>query len=177
MSVAGKTRGIIGLGRIGRRVAQIADAFGMRILAADTYRVDPSDLEHFSWAETRELLAKSDVVSLHCPLTPETEGLVNRESLKLMKPTAFLLNASRGPLVVEEDLAESLNAGRIAGAGLDVLSVEPPGENNPLLAARNCLITPHIAWASFEARSRLMNTLVENLKAFLSGRPVNVVSG
>lgn len=177
IELANKTIGIIGFGRIGQRVAEIADAFGMKILAADSYRVEPSGLKHFAWAETLTLLAKSDVVSLHCPLTPETKDLINRESLKLMKPNAFLLNASRGPLVADEDLAEALNAGRIAGAALDVLSVEPPKADNPLLTAKNCLITPHIAWASFEARSRLMNTLVENLKAFLAGKPVNVVSG
>src|SRR5205823_553427 len=122
-----------------------------------------------------EVLRESDVVSLHSPLFPETRGMINTASLALMKPTAFLINTSRGPLVVDRDLADALNDGRLAGAGLDVLSVEPPAEQNPLLAARNCLVTPHIAWATREARSRLMDAAVENLAAFLKGAPRNVV--
>ena len=123
-----------------------------------------------------ELLRESDVVSLHCPLFPETEGMINSDRLALMKPTAFLLNNSRGPLIVDQDLADALNSDQIAGAGLDVLSVEPPLENNPLLKAKNCLVTPHISWATREARSRLMNTVVENVKGFLRNSPQNVVN-
>jgi glycerate dehydrogenase len=122
------------------------------------------------------LLAEADVVSLHCPLFPETKGMINRETLKLMKPTAFLINTSRGPLVVEEDLVAALNRGQIAGAALDVLAVEPPPADNPLLTAKNCLITPHISWATREARTSLMAIAVDNLQQFLTGRPVNVVN-
>ncbi|MFN0172451.1 MAG: NAD(P)-dependent oxidoreductase, partial [Bryobacteraceae bacterium] len=119
---------------------------------------------------------QSDVVSLHCPLTPETSGLINRERLGWMKRDAFLLNTSRGPLIVDQDLADALNEGRLAGAGLDVLSAEPPPADNPLLSARNCLVTPHMAWATFEARARLMDIAVENIAAFLKGQPVHVVN-
>jgi glycerate dehydrogenase len=115
-------------------------------------------------------------VSLHCPLFPETQGLMNKERLRLMKPTGLLINTSRGPLIVDQDLADALNSGVIAGAGVDVLSVEPPAANNPLLTARNCLVTPHIAWAAKEARARLMNLAVENLAAFVNGKPQNVVN-
>jgi glycerate dehydrogenase len=170
----GKTLGILGYGRIGREVANIARAFGMRILAlrrpslADEPNITATDLE--------TLLRESDVVSLHCPLTPETKGLVNAERLRLMKRTAFLLNTSRGPLIVEDDLNAALRAGTIAGAGLDVLSIEPPIHAHPLYNAPNCYITPHISWASFEARQRLMNTAVENVRAWLKGTPQNVVN-
>jgi glycerate dehydrogenase len=123
-----------------------------------------------------ELLEQSDVVSLHCPLTPETTGLINKENLKRMKPSAFLLNTSRGPLVIDQDLADALNHDMIAGAGIDVLSKEPPLPGNPLFTAKNCIITPHIAWATKEARVRLMDIVVNNAKAYVSGAPVNVVS-
>lgn len=123
-----------------------------------------------------ELLQESDVVSIHCPLFEETRGLINMDRLKRMKKTAFLINTSRGPVVVEEDLAEALNKGIIAGAGLDVLSQEPPAKDNPLLTAKNCIITPHIAWATKEARQRLMKIATENLKAYLEGKPINIVS-
>lgn len=172
----GKTMGIIGFGRIGQQVADIAAAFGMNIVAFSRHRNDQSHRDNFKWCDLDELLENSDVVSLHCPLFPETKGIINKESLGRMKSTAFLINTSRGPLVVDEDLADALNSGVIAGAGLDVLSVEPPDRNNPLLTAKNCIITPHIAWAAKEARIRLMNIAVENLKAFLSGNPVNVVN-
>lgn len=175
VELAGKTMGIIGFGRIGRRTARIASAFGMSILAADAVKTEPPELEGFRWAEIPELLSESDVISLHCPLTPETDGLINRDSLEQMKRSAFLVNTSRGALVNDADLADALNCGRIAGAALDVLSTEPPPEGNPLLTARNCLITPHIAWAAKESRSRLMETAIENVEAFLSGRPMNVV--
>src|SRR5262249_50306844 len=122
------------------------------------------------------LFRESDVLSLHCPLTPQTKNLVNAPRLSLMKPTAFLLNTSRGPLVDEAALADALNSGRLAGAAMDVLSDEPPRPDNPLIQARNCFITPHIAWATFAARSRLMKTAVENVRAFLAGKPINVVN-
>jgi glycerate dehydrogenase len=176
VELAGKTMGIIGFGRIGRHVGRIADAMGMRVIANDTYHGDEPGYPSFRWASVDELLAESDVVSLHSPLFPETRGMINAESLGRMKPTAFLINTSRGPLVVDQDLADALNAGKIAGAGLDVLSVEPPAEDNPLLHARNCLVTPHIAWATREARARLMDLVVENVASFLAGQPRNVVS-
>ena len=176
MELWGKTMGIVGFGRIGRQTGRIADAMGMRVIANDTYHGDEPTYPGFRWASVEEVLRESDVVSLHSPLFPETRGMINAASLKLMKPTAFLINTSRGPLVVEQDLADALNAGRLAGAGLDVLSVEPPTEHNPLLSARNCLVTPHIAWATKEARGRLMDRAVENIAAFLAGEPRNVVA-
>jgi glycerate dehydrogenase len=176
VELAGKTMGIVGFGRIGRQTARIADAMGMRVIANDTNEANPPDYEGFRWAAFEELLRESDVVSLHSPLFPETRGMINARTIGLMKPSAFLINTSRGPLMIDRDLADALDAGRIAGAGLDVLSVEPPAEDNPLLAARNCLVTPHIAWATREARSRLMDLAVENLAAFAAGKPANVVS-
>jgi len=175
VELAGKTMGIIGFGRIGRQTGKIADAMGMRVIANDTYQGNPPSWDGFRWAELEELLRESDVVSLHSPLFPETRGMINARTLTLMKPSAFLINTSRGPLVVDHDLAEALNEGTIAGAGLDVLSVEPPAETNPLLSTRNCLVTPHIAWATKEARSRLMNLAIENITAFLAGAPRNVI--
>lgn len=169
----GKTFGIIGFGAIGRQAARIAAAFGMRVVTVNRGKRYPEEPEYLA---LNELLAQSDVVSLHCPLTPETAGLINKETLRRMKPTALLINTSRGGLVVERDLADALNEGRIAGAGLDVLSVEPPPADNPLLSARNCIITPHIAWATREARVRLMTAAVDNLRAFQDGRRQNVVS-
>lgn len=171
VELSGKTMGIVGYGRIGRAVVAIARAFGMRVVAQDAIQ-SADDVE---WLPIDELLRVSDVVSLHCPLTPETNGLMNTARLKLMKPTAFLLNTSRGPLIVNQDLADALNAGVIAGAGLDVLTVEPPREGNPLIGAKNCIVTPHMAWATREARARLMDIAVENLKAFRAGAPVNIV--
>src|SRR3954454_14736973 len=176
MELADKTIGIIGFGRIGRQTARIADAMGMRVIANDTYQGDEPAYPEFRWATVEELLRESDVVSLHSPLFPETRGMINSQTLALMKPTAFLINTSRGPLIVDQDLADALNAGRLAGAALDVLSVEPPAANNPLLSARNCLVTPHMAWATREARSRLMDFAVANVTAFLAGAPVNVVN-
>ena len=175
MELSGKTMGIVGFGRIGRQVGRIADAMGMRVIANDTYQGDEPIFPGFRWASVDELLRESDVVTLHSPLFPETRGMIYAGSLTLMKPTAILINTSRGPLVVDHDLADALNAGRLAGAGLDVLSVEPPTEHNPLLSARNCLVTPHIAWATKEARSRLIDLVVENITAFMAGEPRNVV--
>jgi glycerate dehydrogenase len=176
MELAGKTMGIIGYGTIGKKVGEIASAFGMNIIGSKRVQHDMSHLENFRWAEIPELLEQSDVVSIHCPLTPETKGMINRESLQLMKRSAFLINTSRGPIMVDEDLADALNHDVIAGAGLDVLTVEPPQLDNPLFKAKNCVITPHIAWATIEARGRLMDLTVSNLAAFLSGKPVNVVN-
>ena len=174
VELAGRTLGIVGYGSIGAAVARIGWAFGMKILA--TTRT-PRTAEGVEFAALEEVFRRSDVVTLHCPLTPETQGLVNAERLARMKPEAFLLNTGRGPLIVEQDLADALNAGRIAGAGLDVLSLEPPRADNPLLTAKNCLITPHIAWATRAARERLLGIVVANVRAFLAGAPVNVVNG
>lgn len=176
IELSGKTMGVIGFGRIGQAVANIAEAFGMKVIAFDNYKSDQSHRKGFRWVELAELLEQSDVVSLHCPLFPETKGIINKENLSKMKKTAFLINTSRGPLIVDEDLADALNQGVIAGAGLDVLSVEPPKKDNPLFEAKNCLITPHIAWATAQARARLMDIAVDNLKAFLAGKPLNVVN-
>ncbi len=176
MELAGKTLGVIGLGRIGRRTAEIGAAFGMHVLAYDAVTSQAPTIANFQWTDLETVLRQSDVVSLHCPLTPETSGLINRERLLWMKPDALLLNTSRGPLIVDQDLADALNEGRLAGAGLDVLSVEPPPPDNPLLSARNCLVTPHMAWATFEARARLMDVAVENIAAFLRGQPIHVVN-
>lgn len=176
VELSGKTLGIVGFGRIGRHTAAIGHALGMRIIAADDHRAETPDWPGFAWRDVEELLAEADVVSLHCPLLPHTQGLIYARRLALMKPSAFLINTSRGPLVVDRDLADALEAGRLAGAGLDVLSTEPPEPDNPLLKAPNCIVTPHIAWATREARSRLMEMAVENLSAFLAGKPQNVVS-
>ena len=146
------------------------------ILGYDAYKSDQSHRKNFRWTELDELLRESDVVSLHCPLFPATRGIINKDNLRKMKNTAFLINTSRGPLVVDEDLTEALDQGIIAGAGIDVLSVEPPPADNPLLGARNCIITPHLSWATKEARARLMEIAVDNLKAFLAGNPVNIVN-
>ena len=167
----GKTLGIVGYGRIGQAVADLGRAFGMKVIVAS--RTAKQGVEQVS---IDELFQRSDVVSLHCPQTPETEGLVNAQRIELMKPSALLVNTSRGPLVVEEDLAAALNAGRIGGAALDVLSSEPPSPDNPLLSAKNCFVTPHIAWATQAARTRLLGTVVENIRAFAAGNPQNVVS-
>jgi glycerate dehydrogenase len=176
VDLAGKTIGIIGLGQIGRRVAEIALAFELNVIGADVVRNPVPEWPNFRWCEVDELLPQADVVSLHCPLLPQTQGIINARSLALMKPTAFLINASRGALVMEQDLADALNNGLLAGAAVDVLSSEPPAPDNPLLRAKNCIVTPHIAWASKEARTRLLNTAIANVRAFLDGHPVNVVN-
>jgi len=163
--------GIVGFGKIGQAVARIGEVFGLNVLVHTRSRV--SDYENCS---LEQLLEKSDIVSLHCPLTPETRGMINAERLGMMKPSALLVNTARGPLVIEQDLADALNKGIIAGACLDVLSQEPPGEDNPLLSARNCIITPHVAWATLAARKRLMKIAVSNVREFLAGSPVNVVN-
>jgi glycerate dehydrogenase len=176
IELEGKTLGIIGFGSIGQKVADVASALGMNVIAYSRTQTDQSHRKNFKWASLDELLGISDVVSIHCPLFPETQNLINKNTLKLMKKSAFFLNTSRGPIVNEQDLADALNTGLIAGAGLDVLSVEPPSSNNPLLSAKNCLITPHIAWATKEARARLMATVEQNLAAYLKGNPVNIIN-
>lgn len=176
VELASKTIGLIGFGNIGRKVADIAAAFGMNVMAYARTQPDQSNRKNFRWATLERLFSESDIVSVHCPLTPDTKGLINSGMLKLMKPSAFVINTSRGPIVSEPDLADALNNGVIAGAAVDVLSTEPPQEDNPLLTARNCIITPHIAWATAEARTRLMEMAVSNIEAFIAGSPVNVVS-
>jgi glycerate dehydrogenase len=171
VELAGRTLGIVGHGRIGRGVAAVGRAFGMRVIHHRRQGGgDPAcvDLD--------TLFRESDVVSLHCPLTPETKGLVDARRLAIMKPTAFLVNTARGPLVDEAALAATLNAGQIAGAAVDVLSVEPPPASNPLLTAKNCVITPHVAWATRDARRRLIDVTAANLAAFAAGQPQNVVN-
>ena len=175
MELAGKTFGAVGFGKIGQAAADVAQALGMKVIAYDLYKSDQSQRKDFAWAELDELFAASDVVSLHCPLTAANKGIINRDALAQMKKSAFLINTSRGPLVDEESLAAALNEGRIAGAAVDVLCVEPPKTENPLLSAKNCLVTPHISWATKEARAKLMGIAVDNLKAFLDGEPVNMV--
>lgn len=174
--LAGKTIGIIGFGNIGRKVADIAASFGMKIVCSSRTETDQPDRHDFRWVSTEELFKVGDVVTIHCPLVSETKGLVNLKYLNMMKRSAFLLNTSRGPVVNEEDLAYALNNDIIAGAGIDVLSIEPPAPDNPLLSAKNCIITPHIAWASKEARTRLMNIAVDNLSLWQAGSPVNVIN-
>ena len=176
VELSGKTMGIIGFGNIGQKVADVATAFGMKILGNSRTRTDQSHRPNFQWAEVPQLLEQSDVVSIHCPLLPETRGLINSQNLKRMKQSAYLLNTSRGPIVVDQDLADALNNQVIAGAAIDVLTTEPPQADNPLFAATNCLITPHISWATKEARTRLMNIVTDNLAAFIEGNPTNVVN-
>lgn len=174
--VAGKTLGIYGMGAIGRRVAQVALALGMRVLG--TRRTpDPTFApDGFAWADFDQLLRESDVLTLHAPLTPQTQGLINRDTLARMKRGAILINAARGPLLVDADVADALNSGQLGGLSCDVLTQEPPGADNPLLHAKNTIITPHIAWATLEARTRLVAVLAQNLQAFMAGRPQNVVN-
>lgn len=175
MELDGKKMGIVGFGNIGQATARIAQAFGMEVCVV-TSKEQSALPVGMKKMELDELFASCDVVSLHCPLTPTTKEMVNADRLKLMKPQAILINTGRGPLVNEQDLADALNEGRIAGAGLDVLSVEPSQKDNPLLGAKNCFITPHIAWATKEARTRLMNIAVENLKAYQEGHIINNVA-
>lgn len=175
MELHGKQMGIVGYGNIGQATARIALAFGMKV-SVYTSKKQSELPEGIQKMELEELFKTSDVVSLHCPLTPTTKEMVNADRLKTMKPTAILINTGRGPLVNEQDLADALNGGVIAGAGVDVLSVEPPTPDNPLLSARNCFITPHIAWATKEARTRLMQIAVANLNGYLTGKIINNVA-
>jgi glycerate dehydrogenase len=176
VELKGKTMGIVGFGRIGRRVGELANAFGMPVLAYDTYQGTTPTYQPFAWSTLNDLARQADVITLHSPLTPETNGMINRDFLSKCKPTAFLLNAARGQLIVEADLSDALNQRRLAGAAVDVVAVEPIRPDNPLLAARNCLITPHIAWATLAARQRLMATTAANIAGFLAGKPINVVN-
>lgn len=176
VELAGKTMGVVGFGQIGAKVGAIAHAMEMNVIAATRTPKPAPGYEPFEWVSLEELFARADVVSLHCPLTDENVGFVNQGLLGRMKPTAFLINTSRGAIVNEMDLAAALNEGRIAGAGLDVVSEEPIKPDNPLLKAKNCLITPHIAWATLAARKRLMQITADNIKAFIARKPINVVN-
>lgn len=177
IELAGKTMGVVGFGRIGRRVGELAHAFGMSVLAYNPRRKADPGYAPFAWSSLEDLFARSDVVSLHCPLTADNRGFVNRQLLGRMRPTAILVNAARGPLVNERDLADALNGGMIAAAALDVVAEEPIRPDNPLLTARNLVITPHMAWGTLEARQRLMRITADNVRAFLAGAPQNVVNG
>ena len=174
--LAGKTIGIVGLGRTGRATAALAAAFGMRVVACSRRQINPLLDEGFEWLSVEQLFEQADVVSIHCPQTDENKGFIDAKLLSRMKSSSILINTARGGLVDEQALADTLNAGEIAGALLDVCSTEPIGADNPLLDAKNCVITPHIAWATVAARQRLMQTTAENVEAFLKGQPLNVVS-
>ena len=174
VELAGKTIGLVGLGNTGMATARIALAFGMKVIAVTSKTNLPDGVKSVSY---NELWQQSNIISLHCPLSDNTRHLINAAVLAQMKPTAILINTGRGPLIDEQALADALNTGRIAAAAVDVLSTEPPTADNPLLTARNCQITPHIAWATFEARQRLMSIAAGNLKAFVEGKAVNVVNG
>lgn len=176
IELAGQKMGIVGFGRIGRHVGELAHAFGMEVLAADEIEVNPPDYAPFAWKSIEALFAEADVISLHCPQTASNAGFVNRELLSTTKKGAIFLNDSRGGLMVEQDLADALNSGQLGGAAVDVISSEPMSPDNPLLKARNCLVTPHMAWATLAARNRLMQTTADNIAAFQKGKPTNVVN-
>ena len=175
MELDGKTMGVIGFGKIGQQTAKMAKAFGMNILATGS-RPNDEGRAIGEYVEMDELLAKSDVITLHCPLFPNTKGIICKENIDKMKDGVIILNSSRGPLVVEQDLADALRSGKVKAAAVDVVSAEPMTNDNPLLTAPNCIITPHIAWAPKEARQRIMDTTAKNIEAFLSGNPINVVN-
>jgi len=176
IELAGKTMGCIGFGRIGQATARIAQAFGLKVLAYNRSQDPALVSEACQYASLDEVFAKSDFVSLHCPLTPETRNMINKDTIAKMKDGVMVINTSRGPLIAERDLADALESGKVAGAAVDVVSEEPIAADNPLLKAKNCLITPHIAWAPEESRKRLMDVAVDNLGAFLKGTPINVVN-
>lgn len=176
MELYGKTMGIIGYGSIGQRVADIAHAFGMKVLVSSRTEKKLPEGGWIRWVSREELFAEAEVISIHCPLFPETKGMINREAIGLMKRTALVINTARGGCIVEQDLADALNSGRIAGAAVDVVSQEPMKEDNPLLTAKNIIITPHIAWAPREVRQRLLQIAGDNMGAFLAGHPINVVN-
>ncbi|MEX2428831.1 MAG: D-2-hydroxyacid dehydrogenase [Bacteroidales bacterium] len=176
VELADKTLGIIGFGRIGQATAKIAQAFGLNILAYDNYENPELENAACKYVPLDELLAKSDIISLHCPLFDSTKGIIDKNNIAKMKNGVMIINTSRGPLIVEEDLRQALESGKVAGAAVDVVSSEPISSDNPLLKAKNCIITPHIAWAPKESRARLMNTAIENLQAFINGNPINVVN-
>lgn len=175
IELAGKTIGIIGFGRIGQATGRIVRAMGMNVIAVDSYP-NESGREIATYVSMDELLEMSDVIALHCPLFPETQGIINKVNIEKMKDGVIILNNSRGPLIVEEDLVEALNSGKVYAAGLDVVSTEPIKGDNPLLKTKNCFITPHISWAPKESRQRLMDIAVSNLKAFIDGAALNVVN-
>ncbi|MBA2846755.1 glycerate dehydrogenase [Methanococcus maripaludis] len=175
IELAGKSLGIIGFGAIGKKVAEIGNAFGMNVLV-NTRTVSKTDEINVNFVSKEEIFKNSDFLTLHCPLNNETDKIVNEKTLNLMKKSAILINTGRGGLVNEKDLANALNLEKIAGAGLDVLSTEPLKEDNPLLNAKNTYITPHVAWASYEARKRLMDVTINNVKSFIDGNPINVVN-
>ncbi|MBD3917764.1 D-2-hydroxyacid dehydrogenase [Paenibacillus sp. PR3] len=177
VELAGKSIGIIGFGQIGQQVARIALAFGMRVLVNSRTEKHVAGLESVKFTSLEQLLPASDFVTLHCPLTEHTQHLINKETIDLMKPSAFLINTARGGHIAEEELAAALNEGRLAGAAVDVLSIEPPSSGNPLIGAQNCLITPHIGWATFEARQRLMAIAANNLAQYQAGKSINRVVG
>ena len=176
IELSGKTIGIIGFGKIGNEVAKIANAFGMNILCYVPREKPQPDFRNFRFVSLDELAREADIVSLHCPLTPETTGMINAEFISKMKKSAIVINTSRGPAVDEKALADAINEGRIFGAGVDVLSTEPPKKDNPLLSCERCFITPHVAWAGYETRVRLLGVVYDNLKAFCDGNPINVVN-
>lgn len=176
VELAGKTMGVVGFGGIGRRVAELALAFGMRVVAHAPRPKAPIASPYFAFVGLEELFRESEAITLHCPLTKGNEGFVDQRLLKLMKPGGFFINTARGKLVNEADLADALNSGHLAGAALDVLSVEPPEASNPLMSAKNCLITPHMAWGSLTARKRLMSIAADNIRAYLNDQPQNVVN-
>lgn len=176
IELAGKTMGIIGFGRIGQGTGRIAQALGMKVLAYDAHTRPELISDTCRYVDLEELFKESDVISLHCPLFPETEGIINKENIAKMKDGVKIINTSRGPLIVEEDLRDALNSGKVSGAGVDVVSTEPIRGDNPLLDAKNIYITPHIAWAPKESRKRLMDIAVNNLQAFIDDAPVNVVN-
>ena len=176
IELAGKTMGIIGYGRIGQGTGRIAQALGMNVFAYDQYKNQSLESNTMKYVELDELMAKSDIICLHCPLFESTRGIINKNTISKMKDGVKIINNSRGPLIVEEDLAEALNSGKVGSAAVDVVSTEPIEMDNPLLKAKNCIITPHISWAPKESRERLMNIAIENLKQFLVKKPVNVVN-
>ncbi len=176
IELSGKTMGIIGYGKIGQVTGKIAQALGMKILAFDSYQNKELESDTMNYVDMDTLLDSSDVVTLHCPLFESTMGIINKDTIAKMKDGVMIINNSRGPLVVEEDLAEALNSGKVAGAALDVVSSEPIKENNPLLKAKNCIITPHISWAPIESRQRLMDIAINNLESYLDGSPINIVN-
>ncbi|WP_096274468.1 D-2-hydroxyacid dehydrogenase [Paucisalibacillus globulus] len=176
LELTGKTLGIIGYGRIGQATSKIAQAFGMNVIASKRTPNKDQESNQVKFASLDELYAKSDVISLHCPLTEENKGMINKDSIQKMKDGVLIINTARGALIQEADLAEALNNGKVGGAAVDVVSSEPIRENNPLLHAENCIITPHIAWATEEARQRLLDIAVDNVKSFLTGNPINKVN-
>lgn len=176
IELSGKTMGIVGMGRIGKESAKIAQALGMKVLACDHYKDTSLESDTLKYVELHELYRESDIVNLHCPLDDKSKGMINRETIGMMKDGVMIINTSRGPLIVEQDLADALNSGKVYAAAVDVVSTEPAKMDNPLILAKNCIITPHIAWAPIESRARLMTIAVNNLESFLNEIPLNVVN-